>query len=36
MKKQEQEPRPHEVKDPLVPIVQGVEQAAPSGSRIIS
>ena len=27
MKKQEQEPKPHEIRDPELPIVQGVEQA---------
>mgnify|MGYP007002427544 CR=1 FL=1 len=36
MKKQEQEPRPHEVRDPELPVVQGVQQAQSAGGRAIS
>ena len=36
MKKQEQEPKPHEIRDPELPIVQGAEQANTASGRIIS
>ena len=36
LKKQEQEPKPHEVKDPAVPIVQGAEQVFHPGGRTVS
>ena len=36
MKKQEQEPKPHEIRDPELPIVQGVEQTNPTAGRVIS
>ena len=36
MKKQEQEPKPHEIRDPELPVVQGAEQANGTNGRIIS
>ena len=36
MKKQEQEPKPHEIRDPELPIVQGAEQASSTNGGMIS
>ena len=36
MKKQEQEPKPHEIRDPELRIVQGVEQANATNGGIRS
>ena len=36
MKKQEREPKPHEIRDPELPPVQGAEQTDRAGGRVIS